>query len=368
LCRAAHAGEQQTGCIIWPGDMDASFTRHREKFTPRDGKEVTGVGGLPATVVMGLSLGVSGFPFFGSDTGGYRHSPPDDELFIRWTQQTALSSVMQVGDGSSQPPWVFTPENGRTTKTVDVYRTYARLHMRLFPYEWTYAQRIKIDGRPIQRPLGLAHPEMGIHPSDVYLFGDELLVAPVVTRGERRRDVIAPAGTWIDWSDATPYASDGHAPIAIDAPLEKLPLLMRDGAIVPLLRPTIDTLAAADDPSVDSFARDPGRLYVRIAPGQPRRFDMWDGTRIERSADGSFRTTSGAVFASGFVLEAIATSAPTEVVHEDESGTRTTLERSASLAALEALGASTGGWAWDPAARGTLWIKLPAGASHVIAR
>ena len=194
LCRAAHWGEQRTGCIIWPGDMDSSFTHHRERFTPRDGKEVTGVGGLPATVVMGLSLGVSGFPFFGADTGGYRHSPPDEELFLRWTEQTALSTVMQVGDGSSQPPWVFTPENGRSDATVDVYRTYARLHMRLFPYEWTYAQRIAVDGRPILRPLGLAYPEMGIHPSDVYLFGDDLLVAPVLTRGERSRSVVVPAG------------------------------------------------------------------------------------------------------------------------------------------------------------------------------
>jgi len=186
--------------------MDATFTRHRERFTGRDGKEVMGVGGLPATVIMGLSLG-AGFPFFGADTGGYRHSPPDEEVFVRWAEQTALSTVMQVGDSSSQPPWVFTPENGRNDTTVDIYRTYARLHMRLFPYEWTYAQRIALDGRPIQRPLGLAHPEMGIHPSDSYLFGDELLVAPVLTRGQRRREVVAPAGTWIDWWDGTTYTS-----------------------------------------------------------------------------------------------------------------------------------------------------------------
>jgi alpha-D-xyloside xylohydrolase len=365
LCRAAHAGEQQTGCIIWPGDMDATFTRHRERFTARDGKEVTGVGGLPATVVMGLSLGVSGFPFFGADTGGYRHSPPDEELFIRWTEQTALSSVMQVGDSSSQPPWVFTPENGRSNGTVDVYRTYARLHMRLFPYEWTYAQRIKVDGRPIQRPLGLAHPEMGIHPSDAYLFGEELLVAPVLARGERRREVMVPAGTWIDWWDGTPYASDGHAPIAIDAPLEKLPLLMRDGAIVPMLRPTIDTLASADDPAVDSFVRDAGLLYVRIAPGRPRRFDTWDGTRVERSSDGSFHVASGTVFVDGFVLESMATPQPAEVVREDDAGANTTLERHASSASLDA---AAEGWAWEPAGRGTLWVKLRAGAARVVAR
>jgi alpha-D-xyloside xylohydrolase len=368
LCRAAHWGEQGTGCIIWPGDMDATFTRHREKFTTREGKEVTGVGGLPATVVMGLSLGVSGFPFFGADTGGYRHSPPDEELFLRWTEQTALSTVMQVGDSSSQPPWVFTPENGRSMATVDVYRTYARLHMRLFPYEWTYAQRIEIDGRPIQRPLGLAHPELGIHPSDAYLFGDELLVAPVMTRGERRRDVVVPAGTWIDWWDGTPYASDGHAPIAIDAPLDKLPLVMRDGAIVPMLRPTIDTLAPVEGSrAIESYANDPGLLYVRVAPGRPRRFDLWDGTSIERGADGWLRVASGAVFTRGFVLESMATPEPTEVVREDDGGTRVTLARRSSLAVLEA-SAIDEGWAWEPARRGTLWVKLRGGAARAVVR
>jgi alpha-D-xyloside xylohydrolase len=365
LCRAAHWGEQQNGCVIWPGDMDATFTRHRERFTTRDGKEVNGVGGLPATVAMGLSLGVSGFPFFGADTGGYRHSPPDEELYLRWVEQTALSSVMQVGDSSSQPPWVFTPENGRSSATVDVYRTYARLHMRLFPYEWTLAQRIAHDGRPIQRPLGLAHPELGVHPSDVYLFGEDLLVAPVVTRGERRREVVAPAGTWIDWWDAAPLASDGHAPLSLDAPLDKLPLLLRDGAIVPMLRPTIDTLASADDLEVDSFARDAGLLWVRVAPGRPRRFDLWDTTSIEREPAGAMHVTSGAVFDEGFVLELMATAEPSEVAREDDAGSRGVLDRRATLAALDGV---SEGWAWDAARRGTLWIKLRPGHARALVR
>lgn len=368
LCRAAHWGEQRTGCIIWPGDMDASFTHHGERFTPRGGSEVVGVGGLPATVVMGLSLGVSGFPFFGADTGGYRHSPPDEELYLRWTEQTALSTVMQVGDGSGQPPWVFTPENGRSDATVDVYRTYARLHMRLFPYEWTYAQRIAVDGRPILRPLGLAYPEMGIHPSDVYLFGDDLLVAPVLTRGERDRSVVVPAGSWIDWWDGTAYASDGHAPIAIDAPLDKLPLLLRDGAIVPMLRPTIDTLAPADDLAVESFVRDAGLLWVRLAPGRPRRFELWDHTSVERGPDGSLRVASGGVFGRGFVLESMVTAEPNDVVRADDAGTKTPLARRASLAALEALDDASEGWAWEPARRGTLWVKLRGGSTRVVVR
>jgi alpha-D-xyloside xylohydrolase len=359
LCRAAHWGEQTLGLVIWPGDMDATFTKHGERFVPRnDTAEIAGVGGLPATIVMGLSLGVSGFPFFGADTGGYRHSPPDAELYVRWFEQTALSSVMQVGDGSSQPPWVFTAENGRDDHVVDTYRTYARLHMRLFAYEWSLATRIATDGRPIQRPLGFVYPELGVHPSDEYLFGDDLLVAPVITPGERTRRVILPRGTWIDFWDGTPFTADTHDSADVDAPLDKLPLLLREGAIVPLLRPTIDTLAPADDPDVDSFVRDPGLLWSVIAPGPPRRFVVWDGTSIERTADGSIAVASGTVFTKGFVLELIGTPEPTEVARSD----------GATIARTSDLDSVATGWTWLPDRRGTLRIKLPNGTDRVRAR
>lgn len=361
LCRAAKWGEHAaTPIVIWPGDVDATFTKHGERFVPRNsssGKEVVGVGGLPASVVMGLSLGVSGFPFFGADTGGYQHSPPEAELFVRWAEQTALSSVMQVGDSSSQPPWVFTPDNGRDATSLDIYRTYARLHMRLFPYEWTYANRIATDGRPIQRPLGFVDPELGVHPSDAYFFGEELLVLPVVTRGERVRRAVVPAGTWIDWWDGSSYASDGRTELSIDAPLEKLPLLLREGAIVPMLRPTIDTLSPADDPTVDSFARDAGLLWARLVPGPTRSFALWDGTKIERLSDGTITTTSGTVFEKGFVLEVIDTSEPTEVTRDSSP-----LPKQADLTSLEA---ATEGWAWASERRGTLWIKIGAATSQL---
>jgi alpha-D-xyloside xylohydrolase len=298
LCRAAHWGEQTNGCIIWPGDMDASLTRHRE---PIDG--VVGVGGLPATIAMGLSLSASGFPFFGSDTGGYRHSPPDDETFIRWFEQTALSTVMQVGDSSSEPPWT------RSASVLDLYRRYARLHLRLFPYEWTYAQRMVAGGRPIQRPIGLAHPDLGVHPSDEYLFGEELLVAPVVERGAVRRKLVAPKGRWFDFRRGT--AHDGPE-IEVDAPLDVLPLFLREGAIVPLLRPTIDTFAPATNDGIDSFTNDAGVLHVLFAPGPAHRFEVYDGTVIERDGN-DIHLVPGSVFTKGFALELIATPRPSAV-------------------------------------------------------
>jgi alpha-D-xyloside xylohydrolase len=249
---------------------------------------------------MGLTLGPSGFPFYGSDTGGYRHSPPDEETYVRWFQQTALSTVMQVGDSSSQPPWVFTEENGRDEETLVLYREYARLHLRLFPYVWTYAKRIEADGRPIQRALGLAHPELGVHPSDEYLMGDHLLVAPVLERDARERRVIFPEGEWFDWWDGSLHSGDE----VVEAPLSKLPLYLRAGGIVPMLRPTIDTLSPATDAGVESYAGDPGRLYVRIAKGPASTFVLYDGTTIE-NAGATIVFTGGEVFDRGATLELI---------------------------------------------------------------
>jgi len=356
LCRAGRWGDQRNVSVVWPGDLDASFAKKGDLLP--DGKRA--VGGLPASVAMGLGLGVSGFPFYGSDTGGYRASPPGRETYVRWFEQTALSSVMQVGDSSSQPPWEFTPENGRDETVLALYRDYARLHLRLFPYEWSYAQNLLRDGRPIQRPLGLAYPETGAHPADTYLFGDHLLVAPVVEEGATTRRVMLPPGTWFDWWDGTRY--DGGAEREIPAPIERLPLLLRAGGIVPMLRPDIDTLAPVANPDeVQSFTADAGRLYARVATGSPGEFVLWDGARIAlgNGTDGStvMETRDGTVFRQGTQIEIDPRNRPDWIQMDGVA-----LEQRADEAALNA---SVRGWIWIDARGGTLAVRLPAGTHRV---
>ena len=359
LCRTGRYGDQKYASVIWPGDMDATFTRHRETF--KDGnKTIVGVGGLPATVIQGMSLGASGFPFFAADTGGYRHSPPDNELYIRWFEQTALSTVMEVGDASSQPPWEFNHDNGRDVTTLDLYRVYARLHMRLFAYEWTYAQNLKTDGRPIQRPVGLAYPELGKHPDDEYLMGDNLLVAPVVDRGVTARPVLFPPGDWVDYWDGTVYSGGtAGATFTVPAPLGTLPLFVRGGGIVPLLRPTIDTIAPATDAGVESFQNDPGALYVRLVPGpQAEAFTLYDGTTLAQGAAAKpgetlqLRVKPGIVFKAATTLEVVRTGQPTQVLRDGS-----VLPMLATAPDLDAAGE---GWLWQPTAGGTLTVKLAA--------
>ncbi|MCC6644682.1 MAG: glycoside hydrolase family 31 protein [Polyangiaceae bacterium] len=356
LARHGTWGDQVWTSVIWPGDLDASFDVYGAKATSPTGEAYVAVGGLPASIIAGLSVGVSGYPFYGADTGGYLHSPPDDELFRRWFEQTAVSTVMQVGNGASTAVWDDFAKTGYNQQTLDSYRQYARLHLRLFPYEWTYAARLRADGRPIARPLGLAHPELRVHPDDVYLFGDDLLVAPVVTRGATTRTLHAPAGRWAHFF--TGEIVQGGGEVTVDAPLGRLPLFLREGGIVPLLRPTIDAMAPTTRPEqVDSYATTPGVLWARAFVGPRATFTLFDGAVLttEAVADGlALSSKDGAEFALGVVWEVVAVDAAPSAVTLD----------GAPLAAVSDTASAASGWAYDAGAR-VLSVRVPAGAHAV---
>ena len=221
LCRSATWGEQRTGVIIWPGDLDANLSLHRERVETEDGGSYIAVGGLGASMIAGLSLGPSGFAFYGSDTGGYRNAPPNRETFIRWFQQTALSSIMQIGTNTNDVAWELGGDNGFDQESLDLYRIFTRLHLRLFPYAWSYAAALPRTGRPIQRPFGWQHPELNHHPWDTYFFGDHLLVPPSVD-GEKR-SILFPPGRWYDWW--TGDLVEGGEERVVAAPLDLCPFI-----------------------------------------------------------------------------------------------------------------------------------------------
>ena len=341
LTRTGRWGDQVHGMIIWPGDLDASFAKAGD---PVAGQATLAVGGLPAAVAKGINLSASGFPFYASDTGGYRHSPPDREVWLRWVEANAVMPAMEVGDSSSQTPWEFTPENGRDQAALDTYARYALLHLRLYPYTWTYAQQMATTGRPIERPVGLAYPDLGMHPADEYALGDSLVVAPVVAQGATSRSVALPAGDWLSWWDGSVHTGTFTAA----ADLDTLPLYIARGAIVPMLRPTIETLSPVTDTTIDSFATDPGVLYARVVTGPASTFTLYDGTQLAQSTS-SVTYTPGSVFTKGAMFELIAQPQPTAVGSLTQYNT---------LAELEA--AQTG-WFWEPATGGTLWIKVTSG-------
>ena len=345
LARTGRWGDQTQGAIIWPGDLDASFANAGDDA----GGGKTLVGGLPAALIKGLTLSASGFAFYASDTGGYRASPASEECWVRWVEANAVATAMNIGDASSMQPW----EN--RTADLATYAQYTALHLALFPYVRTYIQELPATGRPVVRPFGLVYPTLGQHPSDEYLVGDSLLVAPVVTEGATSRDVWFPPGTWLDWW--TGDAITGGVEQTVTADLATLPLYIQSGAIVPMLDPPIETLAPSTD-GTRSFANDPGVLAVRVAPGlQASSFTLYDGTELQQ-APGSLAYRPGAVFAEGARFELIATAMPSSV-HANGAA----LTQAASLDALVAAGS---GWYWDSATGGTLWIAVPAAAAITV--
>lgn len=265
-----------TDCV-WPGDLDSGWQAHRE-----DGH----VGGLQAAVRGGVSLSVSGFPCYASDTGGYRHDRPDSELMIRWTEYSALVPVMQVGgSGAEHNYWIF--DGDWDEATLSAGQRYTILHTRLFPYFQALLAETAELGTPPALPLGMVGgPVLGdvdeaLHTAldTAYVLGGKLLVAPVIEPGATTREVLFPPGTWVHWWTGESYADQAEVP----APLGEGPLFLGEGAIVPLLRESVRTLAPSTA-GVESWADDPGVLTLRVVPGEGG-FVVQDGPTLTVSAD-----------------------------------------------------------------------------------
>lgn len=247
LTRAGAWGEQDRNTTIWPGDLDNDFSLHG--VDNGDGKK--NVGGLPAAIADGLSLSVSGYPFFGSDIGGFRNGAPDTEVLIRWTQYAALGTIMQLGgSGSSHNPWDATLYD---PPALAVYQEYSRLHMDLNPYLWTLALQAGVDGTPVTRPAKFVYPDCDCDDA-MFMLGDAILVAPVITAGATTRDVVLPTGVWRDWWTGEMVNGDGHTTITVPAPLTRMPMWQRGTTMVPMFARAADTLVAATAPGVTSYA------------------------------------------------------------------------------------------------------------------
>ncbi|HNC95705.1 MAG TPA: glycoside hydrolase family 31 protein, partial [Myxococcota bacterium] len=262
LGRGGAMGTQTVTDCIWPGDLDSDFRYFRE-----DGH----VGGLPSAIRGGISLAASGFPFFASDTGGYRHDRPTHEVMIRWTEFSALLPIMQYGGGgANHNPWDFTVYDASafTEETLALFKRYATLHTRLFPLFWELAQASGTAGTPGILPVGLAYPDESFSSDTAFMIGSTLLVQPVEQAGVTTMDVELPAGDWVHWWSGQRYAG---GTVNVPAPVGEGPLFQRAGTAVPMLRRSIQTLSPSDG-SVDSWADDPGILSVRV---------VQDGTALE---------------------------------------------------------------------------------------
>jgi len=282
FARSGYTGASQYSPMVWSGDPAASFDD---------------TDGLPSMPRAGINLGISGVPNWGGDIGGF-HCVADGamaangELMTRWIEQGSMSPNMQDQNACS-----FSMDGGTkasiwsSSDAMDAWRTYARLHTRLFPYVWALAHEAHATGAPIMRHVFLEHPDRvdlaGV--DDAYYYGPAILVAPVVARGDVTKTIDLPAGHYLDWQAET--LVEGGSVVTLPAPLDKLPLLLRDGYLVPMLDPTIDTLASAGDASVVT-PEDVADVYDVVgllsSDTGGARFTMAEGTHLSATFSGGF--------------------------------------------------------------------------------
>jgi len=251
--------------FIWGGDNESNFGTEN---------------GLPSAVRAGLNAGLSGVSLWTSDLGGYiklARTPGDDVLFDRWTEFSAFSPLMEVHSGINLGPWDY------GQRALDIFRRYSRLHMSLFPYRYAAAQESARSGMPIMRALVLFHPldTEARESEDEYYFGPDLLVAPVVTAG-LQRSVHLPEGRWLDYWSGAAYA--GPADVVVDAPLDRIPLFVKEGTILPRIPEDVMTLVpwtgtgTAPVPTLDD------RRVYDIYPGPARSLTDFEGRHLDLSA------------------------------------------------------------------------------------
>ncbi len=363
ITRAGTYGEQAVNTCIWPGDLDSDFSLHGVD----NGEGQRNVGGLPAAVAAGLSLSVSGYPFFGSDIGGFREGPPTTETLVRWSEYAALGTIMQLGGGGkSHNPWdetLFDPP------ALDVYQTYSRLHMDLVPHIFSLATRAAADGTPVTRPTRFVYPDAASDDA-TFLVGDALFVAPVIEEGATTREVTLPPGTWIDWWTGEAAEGDGQTSRTVDAPLETLPLWRRANAFVALFAREADTLLPATSAEVSSYADDEyGReLRLLIAPsGDPAEFQLYDGASAAGGIiDAAYEltATAGSTFdIMTFDIDAANATADSVTNPGDVLFDGSSLPLAASVEEVAAC-AAPGCWFWDAADSRLLVRVYLAGQSH----
>jgi len=197
---------------IWTGDVNGTWEMLRR------------------TVAILLGLSLSGVFYVGSDTGGFS-AHPDAELYTRWFQMSAFTPFFRTHCATNLPPrepWTY----GKPT--LEILRDYLNLRYQLMPYLYTLAWQASQEGKPLIRPLFWEDPQDTSlwENEDAFLLGDSLLVAPILDIGKSERDVHLPKGNWFDFWDDHLYT--GSQKVVVSAPIERIPLFVKAGTVLPL--------------------------------------------------------------------------------------------------------------------------------------
>jgi len=225
----------------------------------------------------------SRIPFLTNDLGGFdmgKVEKPDEELFIRWMQFSMFCPVTEVFSQPENPTsnlaWNYSPY------ADSLFREYSHMRMRLFPYLYSYAHISRLKGINMVRPL----------PGHIYeyMLGDELLIAPVCEKGAKTRTIDLPEGRWIDYW--TGDLLEGGTRHVIEAPAERIPILVREGALIP---------ERQYSSSIEKGSND--TLFLNVYPGSDCSFTLTEDDGVSNDyLRGGFATTeiNGKKTSAGF--------------------------------------------------------------------
>jgi alpha-D-xyloside xylohydrolase len=249
LSRSGYAGVQRYGVTAWSGDVLSNWMTFARQ--------------IPA----GLNYSISGMPYWTTDIGGFisggnLNDPKFRELFVRWFQFGAFSPIFRV-HGTRYPDenelWSYGPDAQKILVDYDTLR------YRLMPYIYSQAWQVTSNHGTLMRPLVMDWRDdvEAQNIGDEYLFGPAILVSPVYTQGATSRTVYLPKATWYDFW--TGEKVEGSKRIEADAPLNKLPLFVRAGSIVPM------------GPAMEWSTEKPADpIELRIYPGADGDFTLYE--------------------------------------------------------------------------------------------
>ncbi len=270
LSRASFAGGQRYSAL-WPGDNTSEWSH------------------LQQSIPLLLGMGLSGFPFVGSDIGGFAEAPTA-ELFTRWLQAGVFYPFMRTHTmfGSpDQEPWSYGPE------LEAINRRAIELRYQLLPYIYSSMRDAAESGVPAMRPLMLEYPDDArtYAIDDEFLFGSDLLVAPVLREAATQRGVYLPSGDWYDYWSGQRYP--GGKWITVPVTLSSIPIFVRAGAFL------------FTQPVVQHTGEVASSLNVQVFPGGGERWlyeDAGNGFEYRRGVYAR-RKFSARSDASGVVID-----------------------------------------------------------------
>lgn len=246
LTRSAYAGQQRHASITWSGDIQGNWSVFANQ--------------IPA----GLNFTATGIPYWNTDIGGFFSGNPATasyaELFTRWFQYGAFCPMFRVhGTSYAKEVWRF------PSATQPILIDFIKLRYRLMPYIYSTAWKVTNEGYTMMRPLVMdfRHDPNVNGIGNQFMFGPAFLVNPVTTAGATSRSVYLPAG--VDWYDFwSGLKISGGQTIQASAPIEKMPLFVKAGSIIPW-GPSIQYATESSDP-----------IELRVYPGANGSFTLYE--------------------------------------------------------------------------------------------